>query len=65
MHAIEMGQKFTYCQIDAALLLVVHIPQHSSITFLYVAPLLNVFSYLIQIMHVLITVRSTSMCTCA
>ena len=41
VHAIEMGQRFTCCQIDAALLLVVHIPQHSSIAFLYVAPLLT------------------------
>ena len=55
------------CQIDAALLLVVHIPQHSSVAFLYVAPLLTYtqWLYLIQIMHVLITVISTSMCTCA
>ena len=41
VHAIEMGQRFTCCQIDVALLLVVHIPQHSSIAFLYVAPLLT------------------------
>ena len=57
LHAIEMGQRST-CQRDATLLLVVHIPQHNSITFLYVAPLLmyTQLPSLIQFMHVLITV---------
>ena len=41
VHAIEMGQRFMYYRLDAALLLVVHIPQHSSIAFLYVALLLT------------------------
>ena len=64
VHAIEMGQWPMCCQIDAALLLVVHIPQHTSINFLYVVPLLTYtqLPYLIQIMHVLI---SFSLYTCA
>ena len=43
-----------------------NISQHSSVAFLYVAPILtyNQVPYLIQIMHVLITVSSTSMCAC-
>ena len=67
LHAIETGQWPVCCQIDAALLLVVHIPQHASINFPYVAPLLTYtqLPYLIQIMHVLITVSSISLYTCA
>ena len=67
MYAIKTGQRSMCCQIDTALLLVVHIPQHSSIALLYVAPLLTYTQLpcLIQIMHVLITVSGTSMCTCA
>ena len=45
------------CQVDAASLLVVHIPQHSSIAFLYGATYTQL-PYLIQIMLVLITVCS-------
>ena len=37
----RMGQRSMCCQIDAALLLVVHIPQHSSTALLYVAPSLT------------------------
>ena len=58
VHATERGQRSTCCQVDAALLLVVHIPQHSSIALLYVVPLLiyTQLFCLIQIIYVLITV---------
>ena len=37
MHAIEMGQHSMCCQLDTALLLVVHIPKQFN-RFIYVAP---------------------------
>ena len=67
MHTIETGQRSTY-QIDAALqlLLVVRNPKHSSVASQYIASLLTYTQppYLIQMMHVLITVSGTSVCTC-
>ena len=66
VHAIKTGQRSMCCQVDAALLLVVHIPQHSSIALLYVTPLLTYTQSLPNTNHVLfITVSGTSMCTCA
>ena len=61
VHAIQMEQNFMCCQVDAALLIVVRIPQHGTIDFLYVGPLLTYtqLPYLILIIHVLITVSST------
>ena len=65
LDAVEMGQRSTYCEIDTVSLMVVHIPEHRSTNFLHVVPLLTYTqcSYLIYIMHVLITFSSTSMCT--
>ena len=58
-----MGKRSTCCHIDTTLLLVVHVPQHSSVALLYVAPLLTYteLRYLIQIMNVLIKVSDTAM----
>ena len=66
VHVLSHRDSMIYLEVDAASLLLPALL--SSVTFLYVASILTYnqvpYLYIIQIMHVLITVSSTSMCAC-